>query len=740
MRAKMAAFYLTRLRAIVQYFKGVARCFQDNRFRRLALLTGACVAEVALARGETNHSLTNATAPTVLRPTLALQTLANRTAEAPQKPRITLRRRVQRASTTEEFPGLSMSFHLSMATDTAAPPVGPEQPVAFEAVQAGPSAAAPTARTSPTPEELPDLTAIGWVIPPIRWGGTTSSSYNWNSSPGGGTAFNQTHGVNLRASSYIYQPWYAQVSGDVGLFTGASKQGGGDSASSAGRSTSMTYGGNLSLFPQSRFPFQAYVQTSDSRASANAQSQHYTSTRLGARQSYRPETGQDSYSANGDRSIVSTGTVRSVVDAFQGAYATTIADHVLNSSGRYSRTSGDVDGQGSSLMALNGTHSWRADEELSVASSASFSNNQIRMLTGTGLSSNTSQVYQLASSATWLPDEELPLVIVGGGNFLHINTVTETATAGLTNLNGYVNANYRFSQNLSTTAGLTLTQNLGSGSRRLSSGQNASVSYSGNPLMIGDFSYSWGVGSGISNQIASGAASNRNLSVQAQHSVGRSFVLSKENSISLNAGQSYSLAHNNTSGQSGVLSHTAGASWRQALGERTQSSMSATFSDSMSTNAFASHNRSYSAMGNVQSQLSRRSAVTASVNAVISQQLKTTSVQKTATPAAIDGPAISTDNATLNGYAQIAYSHRSPFDIANLFYTASFQANASQTNLRLISGDPNALAWQTGKVFQQNADYQLGRLMFRITSSFASLNGKENASVYFTVTREIGAF
>lgn len=650
-------------------------------------------------------------------------------------------RQLSQAATSTTTNGNRSSPESPLASAAAESIDGPEQPVAFEAVRAGPSATVSHA-AAPNPENLPDLAAVGWAIPPIRWGGATTSSYSWNSSPGGSTSFSETQAANLRASSYIYQPWYAQVSGDVGLLSGASKQSSGDSSTSnAGRNLSMTYGGSLHLFPLSRFPFQAYAQTSDSRASASAQSQQYTSTRLGVRQSYRPEVGPESYSGSADRSIVSTSAVRSVVDALQGNYSTTIADHALSSNARYSRNLGDVGGQGSNLLSLNGTHSWRADEEFTVASSANYTNNQIRMLTGTGLSLNNSQVIQATSSVTWLPDEDLPLIVIGGGSFLRMNTVTETAKADLTNLNGYANANYRFSKNVSATAGLTLAQNLSNGTSQLTSGQNASVSYSGNPLIIGDYSYNWGTGGGISNQIVSGGATNRSLSGQIQHSLLRNVVLGKDNTLTLNAGQSYTLANNSTSGKSGVLTHTGGASWRLGLGERAQGALSATVSDSLSTGNFSTHFRSFSTQGNIQTQLSGRSALTASLNAVISQQLQTSQVtQTTITPAAISAPDSNNGSTTLNGSAQVSYSHRSPFAIANLFYTATFQANASQTNLRLISGDPNALAWQTGNVFQQNVDYRLGRLTFRATSSFAKLNGKENASLFFIVGREIGDF
>lgn len=711
------------------------------------LISAACTAWIDLALAQSDGGLINEGPPLFLRSAQSLST-------AVEPPSV----RVSEAASTPGMLGLRMTRKLSLAAAAtpadgdrpavSAPAIStmaiieePENPVPFEAVRPGPSSTVAKA-AAPRPDNLPDLTAImGWSIPPIRWGGNAISTYGLNESSDGGKTFNETQGLNLHASSYIYQPWYAQVNGDLGLLSGSFEQNGNNStATSASRSTSVTYGGNLSLFPQSRFPFQAYVQSSDSRANANATSVQYTSTRIGARQNYRPEVGPDNYSVSADRSIVSSSNVRSVVDALQGSYATIIADHNLNANARYSRNIGDVGGQGSNLFSLIGTHSWHPSEEFSIASSANFTNNEIRMLNGSGLSINNSQILQAGSSVTWLPDPDLPLMVSGGGNFLNINTETEAAKARLTNINGYANANYRFSNNLTAAGGLTMTENQSNGTSLFSSGQNASISYSGNPLVFGKYSYNWGTGAGISNQMVSSGEADRSLSGQVQHSLLRNIALSEASAITLNASESFSLTNNSTLGQSSVITHAGGASWRLGLGERSQGMLSATVSDSMSTGNFSSHFRSLSAQGNVQTQLSSHSALTASLYFVLSQQLKAPQVTQTATTS--PPPTLTTNGSsnTLNGSGQVSYTHRNPFDIADLLYTATFQANASQTNLRLISGDPNALAWQTSKVFQQNLDYRLGRLLFRATSSFATLNGKENASLFFTINREIGDY
>ena len=725
-----------------------ARRPQHRKYsRHLGLLIGtACATSIDLAQAQSDGWLLDELSLPLLlcsaRPLIIpIEPLAVRVPEVAFVPEVLGLRVVYRQSFAAAAPEKSGELPVASAHAVVAETKveEPEEPVPFEAVQPGPSNPVSNA-AAPIPENLPDLSAVSWALAPIRWGGNTASNYNLNDSSQGGKTYSETQTLNLRGSSYIYQPWYAQVSGDLGLLRGNSRQSGGDVAeNSNGKSTSVTYGGNLNLFPQSRFPFQAYAQSSDSRADANSQGSQYTSTRMGARQSYRPEVGPENYSASADRSIVTTTSVRSVVDAVQGSYATTIADHGLSANARFSRNIGDIGGQGSNLLSLNGTHSWRADEDITVASSANYINNQISTLTSTGLSMNNSEVMQALSSVTWLPSEDLPLTVAGGGSFLHLNTETEAEKTNLTSLNAYANAIYRVNKNLTTTVGLTLSQNQTNDVNQFASAENASVSYLGNPLTFGDYSYNWGTGGAISNQQVSGGAANRSLSAQAQHSVLRNVVVDQANALTLNASQSFSITDNSTSKQSNILTHSGGASWRLGFGDRSMGMLTTTLSDSISTGTFGGHIRSLSAQGNIQSQMSSRSSLTASLNVVLSQQLSGPQVTQTE---ALTDPTLITDtrNRTLNGSGQVSYAYRNPFDIANLVYTATFQGNASQTNLRLITGDPNALGSQSGTMFRQNADYRLGRLTIRATSTFARLNGKDNASVFLMIGREIGDF
>jgi hypothetical protein len=71
--------------------------------------------------------------------------------------------------------------------------------------------------------------------------------------------------VNATANTFIWQPWFARVSGGLGL-------GFNTSSTMTGKSSGNIVTGNaiFSLLPSSRFPFEARFSRSDSRKRAGA--------------------------------------------------------------------------------------------------------------------------------------------------------------------------------------------------------------------------------------------------------------------------------------------------------------------------------------------------------------------------------------------------------------------------------------------------------------------------------------
>jgi hypothetical protein len=133
---------------------------------------------------------------------------------------------------------------------------------------------------------------------PVRWGGSLGTEYRLQQASGQARAPSRVDFANLRAQTYLWQPWFAQLRGGLGIVHG---EAGGTATS---RANSITGDLGASLFPMSRFPFDAYASLSDSRASGDLVSSDYRTLRYGLRQAYRTAEGDTHYTARYDRSVL----------------------------------------------------------------------------------------------------------------------------------------------------------------------------------------------------------------------------------------------------------------------------------------------------------------------------------------------------------------------------------------------------------------------------------------------------
>ena len=91
---------------------------------------------------------------------------------------------------------------------------------------------------APEPTQEPDAP---WRIPPIRWGGTVTTDARIYKVGDDKPRFQQLEYATLRAASYVYQPWFAQIGGSLGLLTAYERGGGGDDdRATKSRSTAVT--------------------------------------------------------------------------------------------------------------------------------------------------------------------------------------------------------------------------------------------------------------------------------------------------------------------------------------------------------------------------------------------------------------------------------------------------------------------------------------------------------------------
>ncbi len=578
---------------------------------------------------------------------------------------------------------------------------------------------------------------------PIRWLGNTGTSGNYFSSDGG-NSLSIANTLNVQANSFIGAPYIAQWSGVFGMNSSDSTFTQSNGATQKSDNSGLNFGGSVNVFPVSRFPFSATYNhgTSESRVGENRAPT--TNTSLGLRQQYRTEGG-DTYAANYNRNSFVSGANTSRNSSLNGSVSVRrvfdpdhylAGDHSLNASLAFSPSTSDLGGQTSRLLNANASHNWTVHEDLNIGNSLTLASAQRNQFVGDTLSREDSRVLLAATNFVWRPVEELPLTLTGGGSFAQTQVIVADDVVSQQTLAANVSTSYRFNNNLSASGNAFVATTSSGVGRITSGGAGANASYTGDPIKFGDYSYGWNLGTGVSGNVATQGSNSFGLSVSAGHGLTRILLINDAQALNLNAGQT--LSYNQTqAGPATALSHSLGAAWRAGYGEALTVSLSANFSDNISTGQSGNnHYRNMSLVGNGQYQISSRAALTLNANINWSQNLAGTSAQQQV----ING-LISNDNQSqASGSFSLGYVHSSPFSIRNLNYNASVLWINSQSSVRLAESDPLGSLAQKSVSFQQLLDYRIGRLTFRLNHAMIDQAGRKSASIFGSVNREFDGF
>jgi len=558
--------------------------------------------------------------------------------------------------------------------------------------------------------------------------------------------------LSLQANSFVIAPYIAQWSGSFGLNSTETKSTSSTGSAIKSDGTGINYAASVNVFPISRFPLSVNIGHGTTQARTAEDTLPTTNTVIGIRQQYRTEDGRDNYTAAYNRNSVSSsssngsavGSNTSLVSSLQGGYSTNRefeyghlleGNHTLTANFGASSASADYSGQKSQLFNANVNHGWVVHEDLSFNNMLTLAKNRVELLQGNTLTHSDSSVFLGTTGFTWRPFEDMPLMLNGGGNFSQTQSTAGGQKVDLQNLGGYLSGSYRFSNNLSAAGNLSLASTASSNSNSLTNTQNVSVSYAGDPLKFGNFTYGWGLGGGLSRSASSVGGGGVGTSVSASHHLGRSIIINEDNVVNLNASQNLSL----TKGQQGTtssLSNMLGAAWRANYGERLSANLSANVADTVSTGTTGNnHFRSASLQGSGLYQFSSRAALTLNTGLTWSQSIVGNSVDQI-----LNGFIVDTAVPQTSGSFSLGYTHRSPFSVPNLNYNANLIRVNDFSRRSLAGANLQFGQSQDSTSIQQLLDYRLGRLSFRLNLSLIEQGGRESASLFGSVSRDFDGF
>jgi hypothetical protein len=567
-------------------------------------------------------------------------------------------------------------------------------------------------------ETRPRLSDVRWDLAPIRWRGLLALDWRSFGAAGQPKRIQQVESAALQATSYVYQPWFAQLAFGV---TGLTAKDHGEQSS-----RSNTLGGNalLSMFPTSRFPFQASAERSDSRSSEQFTGQDYQTQRMGARQSYRNVAGDANSNVGFDRSTLSSPSFgRDRVDVWNAGHSRHLDSNNFDANANRTRNSRGASGEFSQFDRVFGRHNYSAGGLFSAETLASYgaASQSVASADGTrvGLRNET---LQLNSFGTWRPAEDDPLFVTGGGRFFQTRISDGASESETRSTMGYATANYRVSPNLLVNGGGSVTQNSGAADSVLLSSQFAGANYTPDARRFGEILYTSNLGVTATNQTGGEEGARRLLAAQATHGLNRLFELAANQSLGLNASQSLGLSGDSQAGSLRTLSHYGGASYRLTSGDSLSGFASASASDSRTSGYNSSTFQMLNLQLSGQAQFGRYSSLLANYT-----------VQGTRQGSSQD----SGQGFVVSANGGATYQHQRAFGVPQLRYLAIYERSDYQLNTR-VQGDLSAPPEQFTWAFEQRLEYRIGKLEARLSYRLAEIDGRKNALLFFRLVRQFG--
>ena len=570
-----------------------------------------------------------------------------------------------------------------------------------------------------------------WAFPPVRIGGSVSYELRRDTFVGETRTQNGlSTTLNASTQSFIWQPWFAQLSGNVGLTMSqvSSNSNATDFAnSSKSRNLILTGGGQLSILPLSRFPFEAHFDRNDSRASGQlAIANGYASQRYGFTQHYTRSQGDsmigwDRSTQNSDRSG------RDQQDTWVLNASQNMETQHLQLIGNRSLNKHEDTGESAVQNNLTLQHSYTPSSSLSVESMGNISQAGYHLEQG----DNKTRITQLSTLAFWRPEDQ-PMTVTGGARLFTLaadttgfaldNTNTNRGTGvRVHNANFNVGVNYELSKFTRLNAGANVNLITDNGVSRNNTNQTLGATYQPDFIALGDFRYNWSTSGSFVNSTG-GEDASRQLTLQLSHGLSRSFTLSPTSNVTVDLTQSATAltssgtasqnissdgTSNSDAGSSARLTHSGSLSWSLSR-EPGEATIRLSASDSRTIGG----RKDYFQFVNLQASSNLPTGDYSSWTGNLTIQ----GVRQSATIIGnTAGFGISNQNVNeQHGFVttssgSLTYQHQRVFGIRRLRFVSDIRLN-SQALLPLLGGpqDQETSAWEN------RLDYSIGRTQLRL--------------------------
>jgi len=555
---------------------------------------------------------------------------------------------------------------------------------------------------------------------PLRWGGRLLGENRLQRTTTGSQTVTHLNAIELQGATYLWQPWFAQLSGSLGLLYDVSKFRSPNQPSRRSETLNPTGSVNLFLFPMSRFPFNAYLNVSDSRTSDEITTTDYRNTRFGVRQDYRTADGSANYYGRYEHSTLSSAAFADdVLDVGEVGLRKTLGPHSFEANGSASDNRGGQGGTRTQKLRGYARHYYRPDVNASLETIASIDDFLTQSL---GARTETRSL-QLTSYGTWSPvegdrlyREGSRLLITGSARLFALQSEADATRTDSHSVNASLGMNYAITPEWSVNASGSVAQSASGSSSIFTSSQNASVLYTPAPKPLGDFTLSWSASANAANTTATGQGSTPVVGGSAQYTLQRPYQLAERSTLTFSFGQGVATAVGRDTNTS-ALNNNAGVTWSSSSESGGLTLMSLTASDSRSFGDRSGSFQLVNLQATRQDALGGRSYWTGNLT------IQGTRQDRSGEP--------STTTVSASGSA--SYFHNRAFNVPRLRFTATFTANASQFSTR-AEGDIEAQRDPVTASLEGRFDYTIGLLDLRLSALTTRAAAGERTDLIFLRT------
>ena len=562
------------------------------------------------------------------------------------------------------------------------------------------------------------LWSVGVMALPVDMSGSVGYSYRSLNTDFSDSTSNQLLGI-LRASSYIWQPWFATAEGGVTFAADSSDLSDSQNGNRSSSSTSKILSGDavLNVLPQSQTPFRLSYQATDSRVDDTTidnplirlSGEDYKTTNLDVSQSYITDAGhriQARYGnrtwksdVNGDYTDETAGVELDYKPAGQRLLARANVENVDQS-----RTDRHQDNL---LVDLN--HYYYPSDALRIDSTASLYNLDTTFDGATGLVDTTvTDIKQASSFLFWRPVDRR-WTVSGGVRALQMKGHNTAQSSDQTSFSASAGAFYQYTQRLRFDGSATFTKADVTGASQGSSSEHLGTLYQSDLANLKGFTYQWFASGAVDNQ-DDPDVSQQSLTLSLGHDAEKTWWMGQATTIRFSINQSINedLQSGGDADAINRLDHSATLGWNQAAGNGT-TLLQLTLADSRDLGGNGDAQQLVNFQASRQQNISRLSSLTG--------DLTLQTVRRDFT----GGPNNRTET---SGTGQINYQHMRAFGVNNLQF---------QSDLRLSQASTSEGAKRNE--WENRFDYRIG--LTDISLSYRILDDDVNNSriLYFRVMR-----